>query len=855
MKRILACLFLLIAPAWATTAVTGNLKNLSGANVSGGFVRFWLRGCAGNQPRVANVGLIAPTLGGVYFFDFVADPTGAISGTLYSNRDATGNGNGEIECGGQYNATWYGMQAFLGGKGGPEVAVLAKNTATIDISNVIPISSNPTTPSNTPYVNFDSPPAIGDIAPNSGAFTSVTATNGLNALLPSQPVLALGPDPTGTCDFPAFWYATGTIQLCDPGNGTLQLNSGTGNYQVFAVRNSNGTPASGSVPAYVAADSDFELGAPTVISNLNHIVYIDGVTYPATLTGIQSGINALGGSGRVIVPFGTYSGTSLTVPDGVTIEGDGRGATILQITGNGTTAISIGSASLRKLKIDGSTFTGANLLTSTNDTGSLDDVLIIGNADDTLTTNAVRIPNNNWRFNKVNFDKVLEVVITGDNFKASGTVFTNFRTGFWLQNVTNSELDGTSCISYNYISGPLTVNGMDCVLGDGLQTVTISNTVVKTGREHGIYLSGGGSSPNRSVKVTTVNCQNLYGDCVKVHQSSTNIANAQRDISILDVTNDNPQAVSTSGCMQLDEIVGLNVQHVTCRGNSGTVGSHAIDLQGLLDHGKIAGVFAELNTGDGINVQDANGPLTHLKLSDVQCLNNSQSGVGNFSCIEARLTAASGYASTDWDFSNIEGDDTQGTHTQAWVLQLDNLLNGATLTRFTAKDIRGQGNTSGVIQAVPAGISNYNLATGDGHDYTSFTGIDLVEGSGSQTFAGHDICYGMLATHDIRCNFNNGNGGAFWKLSQTIGSGNVTTAGTAVSAGACQAQTGITVTGAATTDNVIANIGATLPVSWQTGIVLSAHVTASNTVTVYLCNPTAGGITPVATQVNVRVVR
>jgi hypothetical protein len=58
-----------------------------------------------------------------------------------------------------------------------------------------------------------------------------------------------------------------------------------------------------------------------------------------------------------------------------------------------------------------------------------------------------------------------------------------------------------------------------------------------------------------------------------------------------------------------------------------------------------------------------------------------------------------------------------------------------------------------------------------------------------------------------------------------------------------------------TSDSVVANIGAALPATWQTGIVLSAHVTAGNTVTVYLCNPTAGSITPAATQVNVRIVR
>lgn len=89
----------------------------------------------------------------------------------------------------------------------------------------------------------------------------------------------------------------------------------------------------------------------------------------------------------------------------------------------------------------------------------------------------------------------------------------------------------------------------------------------------------------------------------------------------------------------------------------------------------------------------------------------------------------------------------------------------------------------------------------------------------------------------------------------TIGTGNVTTAGTAIASGTCQAQTGITVTNAATSDSAAANLGATLPATWQTGIQFRAEVTGANTVTVNLCNPTAGSITPAATQVNVRVLR
>lgn len=143
MKKLLL-LLLLSASAWATTPVTGHIQNLgTQAVTSGAFVRFWLRGCNGNQPRVAGVGVIAPSQGGVYYFDFPAGSGGAVSGTLYSTRDNTGNNGGDIECGGSTRTVWYGMQIFQAGKGGPEMAVHALNGVALDITSVPKLTSNP----------------------------------------------------------------------------------------------------------------------------------------------------------------------------------------------------------------------------------------------------------------------------------------------------------------------------------------------------------------------------------------------------------------------------------------------------------------------------------------------------------------------------------------------------------------------------------------------------------------------------------------------------------------------------------------------------------------------------------------
>lgn len=145
MRKYLAFLVLLFAwPVLATTTVTGHIKDLSTNPVtSGTFVRFWLRGCAGNQPTVNGTAVIAPTSGGVYYFDFTPDGTGTISGTLYSTRDSTGNNGGDISCGGSTTSVWYGMQIWVNGKAGPEIPMHAKNGVTLDITNVTPISVTP----------------------------------------------------------------------------------------------------------------------------------------------------------------------------------------------------------------------------------------------------------------------------------------------------------------------------------------------------------------------------------------------------------------------------------------------------------------------------------------------------------------------------------------------------------------------------------------------------------------------------------------------------------------------------------------------------------------------------------------
>lgn len=185
---IVLCLFAL--PLYATSPVTGSIQNLGTGNVTNGaFVRFWLRGCGGNIPRVNGTSVIGPSQGGVYFFDFPANSSGVISGTLYSTRDTTGALGGDIECGGSKLSVWYGMQVFVGGKGGAEVPVHARNGVTLDITQVTPITSTPVVPAPTgdnTYLRLDAGNA--PVTGNLGALVVNSLTD--NGLTPGNCIQA-----------------------------------------------------------------------------------------------------------------------------------------------------------------------------------------------------------------------------------------------------------------------------------------------------------------------------------------------------------------------------------------------------------------------------------------------------------------------------------------------------------------------------------------------------------------------------------------------------------------------------------------------------------------------------------------
>lgn len=180
-----------------------------------------------------------------------------------------------------------------------------------------------------------------------------------------------------------------------------------------------------------------------------------------------------------------------------------------------------------------------------------------------------------------------------------------------------------------------------------------------------------------------------------------------------------------------------------------------------------------------------------------------------------------------------------------WILQHNTAAAGDFSSNST--DISDDG--SGNISIPQGGLSLIGLS---GLTINAGLGATWGEGSAVSAVAAKDVCYGDSTAHALKCAYNNG---SFFNQTQTIGSGTVATAGTAVTNGTCQAQTGITVTGATTTDVAYCSLNAAAPATWQTGIFLAVPEVTSNTVTVRLCNGTAASITPAAATVRCTVTR
>ncbi len=236
--RFFAFFALLLLPfsAKATTTFTGTIQNLNtGAVTTGTYIRFWLRGCGGNQPRVSGTAVIAPSQGGVFYFDFIANGSGAVSGTLYSTRDSTGLLGGDITCGTSTTSVWYGMQIFVNGKGGPEVPIHAKNGVAFDISTVPLLTVTPVSAAPTISGTILGCSTTGGVAYENG--TSNTLTCGAMTFAPGAGNQLTNPGPDVASSFAASNQTGGgaNYTLSAAGNASAGVTTYTGTFVASSV--------------------------------------------------------------------------------------------------------------------------------------------------------------------------------------------------------------------------------------------------------------------------------------------------------------------------------------------------------------------------------------------------------------------------------------------------------------------------------------------------------------------------------------------------------------------------------------------------------------------------------------------
>jgi hypothetical protein len=286
----LIVLLALSASAFGTTQVVGHITKLDTTTPgTTAYVRFWLRGTRGNQPRITGTGAIAPQFSGSAFYvDLPADASGNISGTIYSTRDAAGTGAGDIEAGGSYTAVYYGMQIFNGGIAGPETPVHARSGGTLDIANVSPIST-----------------------------------------------LAVVTAPTGDT----------TYARIDGGNtpfsGAVSFGS--------TINATHGGSFGGTFAGNSILSGQFTAANPCLFDGVPWVGTTSGACYPPTETGIASAVAAASINGGLVMvpPTGQFSGasivitSSLTIPSNVCLSGAGPWATILEFTATNATGITL----------------------------------------------------------------------------------------------------------------------------------------------------------------------------------------------------------------------------------------------------------------------------------------------------------------------------------------------------------------------------------------------------------------------------------------------------------------------------------------------------------------------------------
>lgn len=359
MRKIFAVAALFLAiNSYASVSVSGNLQDLTGTAVtSRTFVRFIIRGCAGNQARFTGTASLTPN-----YEDFTPDVAGAFSGTLYDSL-------AEISCGGSVGNTWYGVVIYRDGKPGPEVpynvtgASFNLNSATPNATS--PVVSAPTGDST--YLRLDGGNTMaGNILPDTNGTRPLGSTSArwdlfANAIDSDSFVkLRASTAPTCLASIGFIWYDTSAnrLKFCDNGGSAFQLFKST-DY-------GNATWGSGSgftwtFDASAGTDNTFIFGNDTLAMNAATVTLGTASGGVVVTTPAGSGAGS-GGSATYRAGDGGATGVGglLTLFSGAGGGGNATGGDVTLQSGAGSGSGTAGGISIT-VGAAGSTANGNNL--------------------------------------------------------------------------------------------------------------------------------------------------------------------------------------------------------------------------------------------------------------------------------------------------------------------------------------------------------------------------------------------------------------------------------------------------------------------------------------------------------------
>jgi hypothetical protein len=571
-----------------------------------------------------------------------------------------------------------------------------------------------------------------------------------------------------------------------------------------------------------------------VVTNLNGVITVDGVTYARTDAGIQAAVNAaevLGGGSTVFLPAGTYllkSSLPITISSRVNIIGSGWGTFLSVDPSVGATTDIFLIQPTGNRTISGCRFQD----------------FFISPASGTPARHAFNLNGANGEIVDFIFDHVIvQQKLGGNAINASGSglaqgtpVLTTIQNSVLYGGIVMSSAGDTIRILNNQITGA--GPAIDVSFQSGASTFIVSgNNITSDG---GIHLG------------TSVISAQIFNNEIETFKTFTGSSGALIDI-------DGPSSTAADVAVAWNSLQVVN--RITANGIRVNNANRTHIFGNRFGRGAGASVDIRVtpsahDTFIGTNLWVAGGPFSSMV---------SDSGTGTV------LATEFGNALVLANARPLAGLDDAGT--QRSLLQM-NPDGSVTLFGYHGNNLATGVNGASYIYD---GFSGANVVAAFSNQSSTFPGTrGVVSSAAFGTRNANPAQSGLfrLASSDTACWRNNGNSADVCisknasdqfllngtLATQTIAGGTVTLGTSSISSGSCAFPVTVSATGVATTDAISWSFnadpsGVSGYGSGTTGTLSVWAFPTANNVNFRVCNLTGGAITPGAATLNWRVVR